>query len=141
MFTNQSTDITIPGPCRAMDAVHGNKIENRFILGTCAINTNSSSSSSNTHSNSTNANTNRSSLQQQQQQQQRTNGGDNNNHNHNTNTNHLYVVQFDNELNELSIIKTPTKLVTCAIHIYLKIVLQRKTKINVGLKKSSKSYN
>lgn len=39
MFSNQSTDISLNGPCRALDAIRGDRVDNRFAAGTCAINT------------------------------------------------------------------------------------------------------
>jgi EARP and GARP complex-interacting protein 1 len=35
MFTNQSTDISLGNPCRALDAVKAERVENLWIAGTC----------------------------------------------------------------------------------------------------------
>jgi EARP and GARP complex-interacting protein 1 len=85
MFSNQSADLSLHGPCRALDAVKGDKVNNRFIVGTCSVNSN--------HNYTNNNNNTNSSLTY---------------HNHNNNNsnevhNRLYCLNFHSETNELCI--------------------------------------
>jgi hypothetical protein len=42
MFSNQTAEISIHGSCRAIDAIWGDKMENRFIVGSSALHSSSS---------------------------------------------------------------------------------------------------
>lgn len=37
MFTNQSTDISLQAPCRALDAVRGERVDNLWVAATCSF--------------------------------------------------------------------------------------------------------
>jgi WD40 repeat protein len=37
MFTNQSTEVSLPAPCRALDSVRAERVENLWMAATCAL--------------------------------------------------------------------------------------------------------
>jgi WD40 repeat protein len=37
MFSSQSTEVSLNAPCRALAAVRADKVENRFIVGSCSV--------------------------------------------------------------------------------------------------------
>jgi hypothetical protein len=89
MFTNQSTDLSLGAPCRAIDAVHADKINNFWIAGTSGT-----SSCSNP---------------QQQQQQQRSSSS----------SSTIQVLQFHTDINEIVVtsiypVDAPVRCVTCS---------------------------
>jgi WD40 repeat protein len=72
MFSNQSTEFALEAPCRVVESIKADKLDNRFLVGSCQVVSSSASSSSA-----------RSSFE------------------NSSNSNHLYIMRFHSDVNEL----------------------------------------
>jgi hypothetical protein len=85
MFSNQSTEFALEAPCRVVESIKADKLDNRFLVGTSRVVVVSSAASSRSSSFENNRNNH-----------------NNNNNNNNNCSNHLYVMRFHSDVNELA---------------------------------------